>query len=165
MRVLGIDTSLRSTGLGLVQTAGSRYERLAGATLKVRASHPHSACLLRIHDGISRMLRAGEVDAAAIEGAFYCKNVKTAMILGEARGTAIAACALASVPVYEYAPRRVKQALVGFGGASKEQVRKMVMNVLGLQQEPGEDEGDALALALCHLNSSRHHALLAADPL
>ncbi|MGQ9660780.1 MAG: crossover junction endodeoxyribonuclease RuvC, partial [Kiritimatiellia bacterium] len=89
---------------------------------------------------------------AAIEGGFYCKNVRTALLLGEARGVAIAACAAHGLPVYEYAPRRVKQAIVGFGAADKVQVRRMVARLLALSREPHEDEGDALALAICHLH-------------
>lgn len=95
----------------------------------------------------------GKPDAVALEGGFFCKNVKTAVILGEARGVVIAACAGAGVPVYEYSPRRVKQAVVGFGNAGKEQVQKMVMAILRLDEKPHEDAADALAIALCHLHT------------
>ena len=102
---------------------------------------------------------------AAIEGILYSRNVKTAVALGHARGVVIAACAAAGVPVYEYAPRRVKQALVGHGGADKVQVRKMVMTLLNLADEPGEDAGDALAMAICHLHNRTRHEMLAPEAI
>lgn len=92
-------------------------------------------------------------DAAAIEGVFFCKNIKTVLMLGEARGVVIAACAVRGIPVYEYAPRRVKQAVVGIGSAEKAQVAKMVMTLLALREEPQEDAADALAVAICHLHN------------
>jgi crossover junction endodeoxyribonuclease RuvC len=101
----------------------------------------------------------------AIEGAFFHKNAKTAMILGQARGVAIAACAARGLPIYEYAPRRVKQAVVGAGGASKDQVRQMVMAMLGLREEPQEDASDALAIAVCHLHNRTGHRALAPEPI
>lgn len=117
------------------------------------ASYPHSRCLNRIDTELRRIIDRTRPDAAAIEGIFFCKNVKTAVVLGEARGVVIAACAAAGVPVFEYAPRRVKQALVGFGGADKSQVGKMISAMLGLAERPEEDAADALAMAICHLHS------------
>ena len=104
-------------------------------------------------------------EAVAIEGVFFCKNAATVVKLGEARGAVIALCAGNNLPVYEYAPRRVKQSVVGFGGAEKEQVRKMVMTLLALREEPREDESDALAIALCHLHSRTGVAALMAKPI
>ena len=104
-------------------------------------------------------------EAAAIEGIFFCKNIKTVMMLGEARGVVIAACAVKGVPVYEYAPRRVKQAVVGFGGAEKGQVARMVMSLLALREEPQEDAADALALAICHLHNRTGCAALMPKPI
>jgi len=119
-----------------------------------------SECLRGLDEGITGMVERTEPDAVALEGAFFSKNARTAMILGQARGVAIAASARCGLPVYEYAPRRVKQALVGFGSAGKEQVRKMVMTILGLTEEPAEDAGDALAIAVCHLHNVSGHAAL-----
>jgi len=86
----------------------------------------------------------------AIEGVFFCKNPKTAVILGEARGAVIAACTIAGLPMHEYAPRRVKQAVVGFGAAGKDQVRNMVARILNVPDDIPEDASDALAIAICH---------------
>ena len=152
-RVLGVDTSLRSTGVAVIESRGNSMKAVQFGIVKVPAKARHSQCLKQISAGITELIRKTRPDAISIEGAFYCDNIKTAMVLGEARGAVIAACAAEGVPIYEYAPRRVKQAVVGFGGASKGQVRKMVMKLLGITREPQEDEGDALALAICHMHN------------
>jgi len=158
--VLGVDTSLRSTGVAVVRQTGSRLESVEHGTIATSRKHPLSACLVRLHDGIRDIIARTQPDGVAIEGAFFHKNAKTAMILGEARGVVIAACASAGLPVYEYAPRRVKQAVVGTGTAGKDQVRQMVMAILAIREEPQEDASDALAIAVCHLhNRSGHRAL------
>jgi len=133
--------------------------------LKSPKKAPLSECLARLDTGIREIIERTSPDAASIEGIFFCRNVKTAVRLGEARGVALAAGAASGVPVYEYAPRRVKQAVVGYGGADKDQVRRMVMSLLALDTEPQEDAGDALALAICHLNSRTGHAALAPEAL
>ncbi len=164
-RVLGIDTSLRSTGLGMVERSGQRFGMTDQAVLKNRPTLSLTACLLAIHTGVTRMIERSSPAAVAIEGAFFQKNPRTAMLLGHARGAALTACVRAGLPVYEYAPRKVKQALVGFGGADKAQVRKMLVALLSLEQEPQEDIGDALALALCHLHHQSAHAALQPEPI
>lgn len=156
VRVLGVDTSLRCTGVGVVEMTGNGGMRsLYHGCLKTEKRWRHSDCLRLISEGIRKCLQDFCPTSVAIEGAFYCKNVKTAMVLGEARGVAIAVCAEAGLPVFEYAPRRVKQALTGVGGADKSQVMQMVMRLLGVKEKLQEDAADALALAICHMNSSR----------
>jgi crossover junction endodeoxyribonuclease RuvC len=161
VRVLGIDTSLRSTGIAVVDAAGSKLSAVEYGLLKTDAGEPLSTCLNRLHHGLREIIERYRPDCVAIEGIFFCKNVKTAVILGQARGAAIVACAVDELPVYEYAPRRVKQAVVGYGAASKEQVRRMVISLLSLRDEPQEDAGDALAIAICHLHNMTRHAALA----
>lgn len=165
MRVLGIDTSLRSTGVGVV-------ESLAGKHVAVEYGRIHnpdrillSECLRRIDGGIKEIIVRAKPDVAAIEDIFFAKNARTAMVLGEARGVVIAACASAGIPVFQYEPRRVKQAIAGTGAADKSQVRRMIMVLLGLKTEPQEDAGDALAIALCHLNSRSPVPELNPDPI
>jgi len=160
-RVLGIDTSLRSTGVAVVDAAGSRISAIEYGLLKTADKEPLSVCLKQLHRGLTGIIEKHQPTCVAIEGIFFCKNVKTAVILGEARGAAIAACAAHDLPVYEYAPRRVKQAVVGYGTASKEQVRKMVVSLLRLNDEPQEDASDALAIAICHFHNMTRHAALA----
>ena len=132
VRILGVDTSLRSTGFGVVEARGSSFSALDYGVLKSPARDSKSGCLKRLNEGISEVVERWKPEAAAIEGVFFCKNVKTSVVLGEARGVVIAVCAVAGLAIYEYAPRRVKQAVVGFGSAGKEQVRKMVMSLLAL---------------------------------
>ena len=163
MRVIGIDASLRSTGAGVVETQGSGFRALEFATIRNPPSKPHSVCLCRIQQELSAMLARCQPDAAAIEGGFYFKNAKTALVLGEVRGVAIAGCAAAGVPVFEYSPRRAKQNVTGWGAAPKEQVAKMVRSVLGLAELPPPDATDALALALCHAQT--HRGLNPGEPI
>ncbi len=164
-RVLGIDASLRSPGLAVVEARGTRLAAVAMQTLKFPPRARHSECLRGISEAIRELIAKTAPGAAAIEGGFFQRNAKTADILGQVRGAAIAACACAGVPVFEYAPRRAKQALVGHGGAEKEQVARMVMQLLALDVMPQEDAADALAVAICHLNTRTGHAVLDAEPI
>ena len=153
MRIIGIDTSLRSTGVGIIETAGSALKLIEAMTLSFPPSLPRSGCLRGLDEGIARLIMEFAPEAAAVEGIFFCRNVKTAVTLGEARGVVIAACARAGLPVFEYPPRRVKQALVGHGEADKDQVARMVIRLLNLAETPQEDSADALAIAICHAHS------------
>lgn len=165
MRVLGIDTSLRSTGVAVVEARGSRLVAVRYDTLRVPQKQPHSTCLRCIAEGIRDIIAETQPQAAAIEGAFFFRNARTAMVLGEARGTAIAACAMGGLPVFEYAPRRVKQAIVGHGGAGKEQLRLTAMQLLNMSEEPQEDASDALCIAICHHHSRSGHEALMPKPI
>lgn len=150
--ILGVDTSLRSSGVGVIRGPVKSAQFITCGTIKNAASLPHTECLRRIDAAITELIVEHHPDVVAIEGAFFAKNARTAMILGQARGVVLAAAARAGVPVYEYAPRDVKLALSGFGSATKEQVAKMITTVLRLKQVPQEDAADALAIALCHLH-------------
>ena len=164
IRILGVDTSLRSTGVGVVAAAGSRQRAVTWGVIKNPAQRPHTECLAHLHRELGRLLQAEEPVAVAVEGVFFSKNVRTAVTLGQARGVVLAVCALAGVPVYEYAPRSVKQAVVGNGNAHKEQVGRMVALLLGLSEPPAEDAADALALAIAHIHQQRL-GLAAGKPL
>lgn len=150
VRILGVDTSLRSSGVALIEVSGQQMRALAYGRILNKAALSHSGCLAAIHKEIDRLITEFSPDEAVIEGAFFAKNARTAMILGQARGAVLAACALRNLPVYEYSPRSIKQAAVGAGAASKEQVGRMVMRLLGLDEIPQEDAADALAAAICH---------------
>ena len=164
-RILGIDTALRASGVGVVEAIGSRLSLVAYNVIRSKPTLPLSQCLLRLDEGLQDIIRETKPDAVAIEGGFFFKNARTAMVLGQARGVAIATCTRHGLKLYEYAPRRVKQAVVGFGGAQKSQVQKMIVTLLNLSETPPEDASDALALAICHLHSSKAHASLATEPL
>jgi len=154
IRILGIDTSLRSTGVGVIEARGSLLRAVAYGRIVNKPSEPHSACLENIFSSITGLIEQHAPDCAAIEGAFFAKNARTAMVLGQARGAAIAACAKKGLVITEHSPRSVKSAVVGTGAAQKEQVAKMVMRLLALDQQPQEDAADALAVAIC-----QHHQL------
>lgn len=165
MKVLGIDTALRCTGLGVVEARSGRFVALEYGLVRNSARAPHSACLGRLHAEVSAWLARHQPAAAALEGGFFFKNAQTALILGEARGAVIAACAGAGVPIFEYAPRLAKQAVTGFGGAQKDAVGKMIRALLALTEAPPEDAADALALAFCHLQHQGGLSPLRPTPL
>ncbi|HRR33318.1 MAG TPA: crossover junction endodeoxyribonuclease RuvC [Kiritimatiellia bacterium] len=165
IRVLGIDTSLRSTGVGILDAVGSRLVPVHFGTVKNPAGRPLSDCLLHLQHEIEKLIREHEPQAVAIEGVFYAKNVKTLLVLSHARGAIIAQCARMGLPVYEYEPRRVKLAVVGTGGAQKEQIQKMVKTLLNLPDMPQNDAADALALAITHLHNRSPITALSATPI
>lgn len=150
-RLIGIDTALRKTGWGIIDCDGNHFTAVDCGAIVNPSSAPLSACLRKLHLGLLQLLEKYHPDLAVIEGGFYCKNVHTAMILGAARGTAICQLAERGLPVYEYAPRRVKEIVCGYGHASKGQVAVMVSQFLRIQTENlSHDSTDALALTLCH---------------
>ncbi|HVU36621.1 MAG TPA: crossover junction endodeoxyribonuclease RuvC [Opitutaceae bacterium] len=149
--VLGIDPSLRGTGLALIEFAAGRAPLLLRcATVRVPAKQPMAVALAEIHRAVDGFLQNAAVRHVALEQTIYVQNFQTAQILGAARGAAIAAAALRGCPVYEYPPLRVKQAVVGAGRASKEQVARTVMALLGHARVLAPDEADAAGVALCH---------------
>ncbi len=150
-RVLGIDPSLRGTGLALVEFVSGRQPVLLRClTVKVAAKLPMAHCLGEINRAVATLVAELRPDHVALEQTIYVQNFQTAQILGAARGAAIAAAALGQCAVFEYAPLRVKQAVVGRGHASKEQVARTVMGLLGHGRTLALDESDAAAVALCH---------------
>lgn len=160
MRVLGIDPSLRSTGVAVVETdckSGKMFTLLSYDCLKMSTSLKVSDCLYRISESVLSIIEKFKPDSASLESGFYAKNAKIAMLLGATRGVVIACCAKCDVPVYEYSPRRIKQAVVGFGAANKQQVCKMIVKLLNIQIEPVDDVADAIAVAICHIHSSTGH--------
>ena len=150
IRILGIDTSLRSSGVGIIEVRGSDMRAVAYGRIHNKPKVPHSLCLENIYKTISDLIEEHQPHCAAIEGAFFAKNAKTAMVLGQARGVAIAACAVQQLTIAEYAPRKVKSSVVGIGAADKLQVARMVMRLLNIKEQPQEDAADALAIAICH---------------
>lgn len=149
--VLGIDPSLRGTGLALVEFAAGRQPLLLRSrTVKVSPREPMPVALAEIHRAVSDFLGSVPARHVALEQTIYVQNFQTAQILGAARGAAITAAALRELPIFEYAPLRVKQAVVGAGRASKEQVARTVMALLGHGRTLALDESDAAGVALCH---------------
>lgn len=150
-RVLGIDPSLRGSGFAVLDYGSDGTARiLEAATLKLHRKLSMAECLGAIGNQVDDFLNQHSVDHVAVEQTIYVQNFQTAQILGAARGAAIAAAAMRGLPVFEYAPLRVKQAVVGMGRASKEQVARTVRNLTGTNFELRFDESDAAAVALCH---------------
>lgn len=150
IRILGVDTSLRSTGVAVLEVNGQQMRTLTYGNIRNHPNLKHSECLAAIHREIEKLIEEFSPDEVAIEGAFFAKNAKTAMILGQVRGVVLALSALRNLPIFEYSPRSVKQAVVGVGSAQKAQVGAMVARLLGLAEPPQEDAADALAIAICH---------------
>lgn len=149
--VLGIDPSLRGTGLALIEFSPSRQPVLLRCrTLKIPSNRPMSYALGEIHRAVATFLADFKVRHVALEQTIYVQNFQTAQILGAARGAAISAAALGGMDVFEYAPLRVKQAVTGAGRASKEQLARTVMAMLGHGAVLAADEADAAGVALCH---------------
>ena len=152
MRILGIDASLRSTGVAIVEYSGFSMKAIDYRPIKNSAKLPLTSCLKNLVQSIHKYISEFQPNEVAIEGIYYCKNVKTSIILGQARGAMISTCAVAGLPVYEYSPTRIKQAVTGTGTASKEQIQRMMMRILSLSELPQEDAGDALAIAMTHIH-------------
>ncbi len=157
MVVLGIDPGTASLGWGIIKrTEEVAYKVEAYGCIKTDKSNLFSRRLEEIHRELSKIIKKYEPDIAAVEQLFFAKNVKTAISVGEARGVAILAAVQANLAVAEYTPLQVKQSLVGYGRAEKKQMQKMLKVLLGLEDIPKPDDAaDALAIALCHLNSER----------
>ena len=160
MTILGIDTSLRSTGFGVLSVEGSRLRAVDYGNVRNAPKLPLTACLKSIHAKVAELIAVHAPDVMAIESVIYGKNAGTMLVLGEARGAVLTAAADAGLAVYEYEPRRMKKAVCGNGLAEKEQIQRMVKTLLGLPELPQNDAADALGLAICHAHS---HSLLAMD--
>ena len=148
--VLGLDPSLRGTGYGLIRREGRQWIAVAFGEVICPRNWERSRCLVRIAQTMRDIVGRHAPTICVVEGLFFAQNHQTAMILGEARGAALASIAEAGLEVIEIAPRKVKQAIVGYGGAQKHAVAKMVQRMLRLSETPTPDAADGLALALTH---------------
>lgn len=153
MIILGIDTSLRSTGYGVLEVKGSKLIVLDFGNIKNTAKLPLTACLKAINLKVAELIATYSPDEMAIESVIYGKNAGTMLVLGQARGAVLTAASLANLPAYEYEPRRMKMSICGNGLAEKEQIQRMVKTLLNLSELPQNDAADALGLAICHAHS------------
>ena len=158
MRILGIDPGLANLGFGVIEhdRPGASPVHVSHGVIETSKTMPLAQRLRRIHEGLVAAIVEFEPDQVAIEQIFFAKNVKTAISVAQARGVAILATAETDLPMYEYTPLQMKQAIVGYGRASKMQVQMMVRVLLRLDEIPRPDHAaDALAAALCHLHFSQ----------
>ena len=153
--ILGVDPSLRGTGFGVIQLARPHPRVLAHGTIACPVGWERSRCLAKIAQTLRDVTAKYHPAVCAVESLFYAQNLQTALVMGEARGAALAALAEAGLEIFEIAPRKVKQAVVGYGAAQKLAVGKMVQRLLQLPEPPSPDAADALALALAHAQDSK----------
>ena len=154
MRVLGIDPSLRSTGFGIVEEDSGRLVPVAYGVIEPTAKLPLHLKLAEIKTELEGLIRTYAPAEAAIENPFYAQNMKTALLLGQVRGAVLVAVAATGCGLAEYSALEIKKAVTGYGQADKEQVRTMVRSLLGLDDDRIPlDASDALAAAICHLNT------------
>jgi crossover junction endodeoxyribonuclease RuvC len=163
--VLGVDPGTATTGYALVAEDAEGEVRLDRCgVFETRAGEPMPLRLRSIHADLSALIRDTAPAAMAVEELFFSRNVTTALSVGQARGVVLLAAAQAGLPIYEYKPAEVKQALVGYGAASKAQMQEMVRMLLGLAEVPRPDDAaDAVAVAICHLHSRRLRQLMAEE--
>jgi crossover junction endodeoxyribonuclease RuvC len=157
--ILGLDPSLRGTGYGVIRLAKPIPETLAQGTISCPGTWERSRCLAKISQTLRDVLKQHRPTVCVVEGLFYAQNLQTALIMGEARGAALAAVAEAGLDIFEVAPRKVKQAIVGYGAAQKLAVAKMVQRMLRLAEIPAPDAADALALALTQAQEQGRYSL------
>src|SRR5438128_6963330 len=153
MRVLAIDASLRNCGVAIVDGENGKSRALFFGTIHNGTSVKYSACLVAIRDRLAQLIREHEPDCCALEAVIYVQSYKTAILLGAARGAAILAAAEKGLPIFEYAPRRIKQATVGRGAAAKSQVAFMVRALYGLTETPEDDAAAPPAIGLTRLRA------------
>jgi crossover junction endodeoxyribonuclease RuvC len=157
--ILGIDPSLRGTGYGVIRMAKPHPQALAFGAIHCPAGWERSRCLVRIAQTLREVLQKYRPQVCVIEALFFAQNLQTALLMGEARGASLATVAEAGLEIYEIAPRKMKQAIVGYGAAQKSAVAKMVQRMLHLAEPPQTDAADALALALAHAQDSGPYSL------
>jgi crossover junction endodeoxyribonuclease RuvC len=159
--ILGIDPSLRGTGFGVIRLARPHPATLTHGTISCPSGWEQSRCLGRIAQSIRDVVKQFQPTVCVVEGLFYAQNFQTALIMGQARGAALAVVAEAGIEIFEIAPRKAKQAIVGYGAAQKLAVAKMVQRLLCLAEAPAADAADALALALAHAQATGRYSLTA----
>jgi len=151
--VLAIDPALRSLGYAVLARQGQRTHCVSYGLIRNPARIQMSGCLKNIRDGLVEIINKHQPSAMAVEGVIYVQSYQTAITMGAARGAALLAGADRGLPIHEYAPRRVKQAVVGRGAADKQQVAFMVRALLGLSETPPADAADAIAIGITHFQA------------
>ena len=161
MRILGIDPGYALVGIGVIEYVGNKYSVIKYGKIETFSKEEMSKRLETIFREMNLWLSETKPDVVAIEQLFFNTNTTTAIAVAQARGVILLACQLSGVPVFEYTPLQVKQAVVGYGKAEKIQVQKMVKTILNLEKVPKPDDtADALAIAICHTNHSGYHSYL-----
>ncbi len=154
--MLGVDPGTSTTGLGLVEERNGELKFVKAACIKMSRDGDLAAGLKVVFDAVSKAIADEGPDAVAVEEPFHARNARIALAVGQVRGVAVLAAIEAGLPVASYSVREVKQAVVGYGAATKQQVQEMVRRLLGEAEKVGsEHESDALAVAICHVHAAR----------
>ncbi len=152
--ILGIDPGSRLTGYGVIKQNGRHLSYVGSGCIRIPTDEDLPVRLKYIYEGVTEIITQFQPDVFAIEDVFVSNNARSALKLGQARGSAIVAAMMGDLPVFEYSARSVKQAVTGTGAAKKEQIQHMVVDMLKLSATPQADAADALAVAICHANTN-----------
>ncbi|MEW6621753.1 MAG: crossover junction endodeoxyribonuclease RuvC [Bacillota bacterium] len=164
MIILGVDPGTAITGYGIIKNEGNRFRCLGHGVISTNPELDMAASLNSIHLKLSAIIEEYQPAHMAVEQLFFCKNTKTALSIGQARGVILLTGMQKSLTIAEYTPLQVKQSVVGYGRAEKSQVQKMVTYILGLNSMPHPDDAaDALAIAICHAHSHKLKTLIAGN--
>lgn len=160
MRILGIDPGIAIVGYGVVEKETNRYKAVTYNAITTRAHTPLETRLEIIYNKMNEILDEFRPEVMSVEELFFNNNAKTAFAVGQARGVILLSAVQHKIPIYEYTPLQVKQALTGYGRADKNQIQQMTKSMLGLFEIPKPDDvADALAIAVCHGNSMRFNGI------
>lgn len=158
MRILGIDPGYAILGYGIIDVKGNHFSVCTYGAIETDSKMDMPDRLKHLYSRLMELIGEYQPDQASIEELFFNTNVKTAILVGQARGVAIVACANSGLDIYEYTPLQIKQGLVGYGRAEKKQVQAMVKTILNLKEVPKPDDtADALAAAICHGHSLEYY--------
>jgi crossover junction endodeoxyribonuclease RuvC len=160
MRVMGVDPGLAITGYGIIDSVKSKMNNLCHGAIRTKPDLPIQERLRIIYEELTEIIKTHSPDAVAVEELFFNRNVNSAFAVGMARGVVLLSAEMSSIPIGSYTPLQVKQSIVGYGRATKNQIQQMVKVILGLPDIPKPvDAADALAIAICHVNSYRFSEL------
>ncbi len=164
MVILGVDPGTAITGFGIIKYLGQRFELVDYGCIRTASGQPLGERLLTIENRLSGLISAHNPQFMAVEELFFNRNTSTALTVGHARGVILLTAARNGLPIFEYTPLQVKQAVVGYGRADKNQIQQMVKLILGMERLPSPDDAaDALAIAICHAHSYRVGQFLTGD--
>ena len=156
MIILGIDPGTATTGYGVIKSEKGKIQAIDHGCILTKSSEDLENRLVTIFNELTKIIKKFKPEMAAVEELFFASNTKTAISVGHARGVLLLACSKTKVPVYEYTPLQVKQAICGYGRGDKQQIQKMVKTLLDLEEIPKPDDAaDGLAIAICHAHSYR----------
>lgn len=155
--VMGIDPSLTSTGYAFLEFTTNQFKAIDYGTIETQSNQNLPLRLAKIFHSVSTLIEKNKPQEVAVEDVFYSKNAKSALMIGQARGVSLVAASSRNLPVAEYTPREIKMAVSGYGNASKEQVRRMVLSQVNITNNKIKyDISDAFAVAICHFHRIKH---------